>query len=655
MPTTPPARRLHGADEITLRRELHHIDIGNRGRNSSRFFVRAITRKLAGASPDELAKAIERWSCRGSTGQYSDPVRTLRSRAKELPNGSACRQISGKNLGQIYERWDGKRIAARPASSGEPAVKFSGSVGSPSLRDAIALTESPRLRDDERQRSKKRAGGGYEVELAELFLAHCEQLMSGPWDGPVDRETISCQSSLCLTRCSMEGDCEEAYLAIADMIDMRMPFTFGHSRAVAALAAAAGQAHGATCCRHSRRSVWAALHARHRRTGHHPVSTWMRAGAPSRNAKTDARAAFIPIMGGGVRSCHWEVMESRSRRSFLRHHERLRWDRLSPVRKGERSLTCLPVSLPRPRLFRRQERPRPYRSALNDGRRRVPGSAVLSGREKLCPPRRFEAVLARRRFNPCQARIRPSGCPGLTPAAKIEVLRLICGREYGKKRQARQARYRAENGPITISRAFIPRSASPRAPPPPSNALERGLVPGRNVLAGIGNPPHVLAGDVLQQSRRMSRAPGGWPANRGRLPWSGTIHKVGVHWRTRTGPAFGDGHCQRGTVARLVVDDINGAGRPAGEKSRSMPGGRRKRSNSVCRSQGRPSFVQYDKVDVDLWRHLSVRRAQAIKERRGRQGSRSSTSTPSSMKARSAIHSSSCTGPSGPAQQCRSR
>jgi hypothetical protein len=33
--------------------------------------------------------------------------------------------------------------------------------------------------------------------------------------------------------------CEEAYLAIADMIDMRMPFTFGHSRAVASLAAAA--------------------------------------------------------------------------------------------------------------------------------------------------------------------------------------------------------------------------------------------------------------------------------------------------------------------------------------------------------------------------------------------------------------------------------
>jgi HD-GYP domain-containing protein (c-di-GMP phosphodiesterase class II) len=38
-----------------------------------------------------------------------------------------------------------------------------------------------------------------------------------------------------------EAECEAAYLAIADMIDMRMPNTFGHSRAVAALAEAAGK------------------------------------------------------------------------------------------------------------------------------------------------------------------------------------------------------------------------------------------------------------------------------------------------------------------------------------------------------------------------------------------------------------------------------
>src|SRR5215469_16833008 len=46
-------------DEITLRRELHHIDMGNRT-EFVEIFVRAIKRKYPGASPEELAKAVER-------------------------------------------------------------------------------------------------------------------------------------------------------------------------------------------------------------------------------------------------------------------------------------------------------------------------------------------------------------------------------------------------------------------------------------------------------------------------------------------------------------------------------------------------------------------------------------------------------------------
>ena len=51
-------------DEITLRRELHHIDMGNREEFVA-IFVRAIARKLPGASPDELAKAVERGLAEG--------------------------------------------------------------------------------------------------------------------------------------------------------------------------------------------------------------------------------------------------------------------------------------------------------------------------------------------------------------------------------------------------------------------------------------------------------------------------------------------------------------------------------------------------------------------------------------------------------------
>src|SRR4029079_11031713 len=82
-----------------------------------------------------------------------------------------------------------------------------------------------------------RAGGGYEPELVDLFIANDEPLMAG-LDGPVDRETILALEPVPHSMLSEEA-ADEAYLAIADMIDMRMPFTFGHSRAVASLAAAA--------------------------------------------------------------------------------------------------------------------------------------------------------------------------------------------------------------------------------------------------------------------------------------------------------------------------------------------------------------------------------------------------------------------------------
>src|SRR5712691_12671925 len=46
-------------DEISLRRELHHIDMGNRA-EFVEIFVRAIKRKFPGASPKEVEEAVRR-------------------------------------------------------------------------------------------------------------------------------------------------------------------------------------------------------------------------------------------------------------------------------------------------------------------------------------------------------------------------------------------------------------------------------------------------------------------------------------------------------------------------------------------------------------------------------------------------------------------
>ena len=54
----------HWGDEITLRRELHHIDMGNRA-EFVELMVRTLKRKFAGAPPEELEEAVQRGLAEG--------------------------------------------------------------------------------------------------------------------------------------------------------------------------------------------------------------------------------------------------------------------------------------------------------------------------------------------------------------------------------------------------------------------------------------------------------------------------------------------------------------------------------------------------------------------------------------------------------------
>src|SRR6266700_1634704 len=219
-------------DEITLRRELHYIDIGNRA-EFAEVFVRALGRKFAGASPDELAKAVERGLAEGP--QVNIPILSGHCEvAQRIAERIGLPEDIRENLGQIYERWDGKGL---PRGLSGDAVKFPVRLVT-LAQDAIALSDLHGFHTMMAMIAK-RSGGGYEPELTELFLAHGEQLMAG-LDDPVDRETILALEPLPHALLDENG-CDEAYLAIADMIDMRMPSTFGHSRAVATLADAAAK------------------------------------------------------------------------------------------------------------------------------------------------------------------------------------------------------------------------------------------------------------------------------------------------------------------------------------------------------------------------------------------------------------------------------
>jgi HD-GYP domain-containing protein (c-di-GMP phosphodiesterase class II) len=307
----------------------------------------------------------------------------------------------------------------------------------------------------------KRAGGAYEPELAELFLAHAEKLLEG-LDQPVDRETILALEPVPHATLR-DDDCEQAYLAIADMIDMRMPFTFGHSRAVAALADAAGKCMGlpASDIRDIR---WAAY-------THDigelavPVSTWMPAGALTER-ETDA-ARLHPYHGeralaslGGEGNAVAALV--------LRHHERIdgsgyhRYARANDLSSAARILAAAEA-------FQSAREARPYRAALSD----TAAAAKLRGavREgKLCPDA-VEAVLTS--AGQASRRATAERLAGLTPR-KIEVLRLIAA-GYTAKEAARRLEIAPKTADNHIQNLYSKIGVTTRATAA-LYALERGLV-----------------------------------------------------------------------------------------------------------------------------------------------------------------------------------
>src|SRR3977135_537485 len=154
-------------DEIALRRDLSRIDIGNKS-ELGETIVRAITRTFSNAPPAELAKAVERGLAEAM--QVSVPILAGHCEvAQRIAERIGLSDEIRENLGQLYERWDGKGL---PRGLSGNAVKLPVRLVT-LAQDAFAPTEAHRLAKKTTKTAKPR-GGGYEPELADLFIAHAD-------------------------------------------------------------------------------------------------------------------------------------------------------------------------------------------------------------------------------------------------------------------------------------------------------------------------------------------------------------------------------------------------------------------------------------------------------------------------------------------------
>jgi len=152
--------------------------------------------------------------------------------ARELGLGDDVCQ----SLRESYERWDGKGAAG---AKGQEIRLTSRLVY---LADVIAAFHRHGGIDAAIAVAKERSGTHFDPSLVDLFCAQAPVLLSdldatGNWDTVIAAEPH-------LEMLVSEDRFDPVLEAIGDFVDLKSPFTIGHSRAVADLAAEAGRIFG---------------------------------------------------------------------------------------------------------------------------------------------------------------------------------------------------------------------------------------------------------------------------------------------------------------------------------------------------------------------------------------------------------------------------
>jgi HD-GYP domain-containing protein (c-di-GMP phosphodiesterase class II) len=163
----------------------------------------------------------------GMISQHAMLARTL---AEQL----GLPAVVGKSVGAAYEQWDGHGwpgalkggaipIAARIAQLAE-FVEVAHRVGGVAAATALA---------------RRRAGRQFDPALAALLCARAQEIFGGADAVPAWQAVIAAEPALAVELSPVQLD--SALAAIANFVDLKSPFTLGHSVAVAELAEEAGR------------------------------------------------------------------------------------------------------------------------------------------------------------------------------------------------------------------------------------------------------------------------------------------------------------------------------------------------------------------------------------------------------------------------------
>jgi HD-GYP domain-containing protein (c-di-GMP phosphodiesterase class II) len=138
---------------------------------------------------------------------------------------------------QTFERWDGR--GAPKGARGEQILPAAGLV---CVADVVEVYHRAAGIDGAVEVARQRRATQFSPDAADLFIEHAESVLAGLDEATTWEAVLAAEPTLAIRLSETELD--EALAAIADFADVKSPYTIGHSRGVAALAAEAARISG---------------------------------------------------------------------------------------------------------------------------------------------------------------------------------------------------------------------------------------------------------------------------------------------------------------------------------------------------------------------------------------------------------------------------
>jgi hypothetical protein len=218
-------------DDIALKRDGYHYDLG-RPVDLLNFAWHTVGR---GRPPLERLKIWLELPLAVRRNAMVD-LRNHWLAADELAGRLGLGEPVRRSLRESFERWDGKGFGG---SRGEEIRLTSRVV---CLADVVTAYYEQGGENAAVQVARQRSGTQFDPALVELFCANAADVLSG-LDGPSQwAQVIDAEPTL--ARVMTDPEFDAALEAIADFIDLKSPYTLGHSRSVADLSGAAARVLG---------------------------------------------------------------------------------------------------------------------------------------------------------------------------------------------------------------------------------------------------------------------------------------------------------------------------------------------------------------------------------------------------------------------------